>query len=144
MEQGFHLDAEDLRPQPTMHVQYVQYMNQLRYQLLRNCFLHECDHIRGENAMAMVFLVGPCCLGTRQTLTIGKNKPHGSVCKSAKSFSAGIKKGMTTHLRICLRGISSRHPSIFLLISSRVLARPAMQNRSFAVPQYCSMKFNSQ
>ena len=34
--------------------------------------------------------------------------------------------------------------SIFLCISSRVLARPATRNRSFAAPQYCSMKFNSQ
>ena len=137
-------NAEDLGPQPSMHVQYVQYMNQLIYQLLWNHFLHKQDHIGGENAMAMVFLVGPCCLGTGQTLIIGRNKVCRPVCESEKSFSAEIKKGMMTHLRICSRGMSSRHPSIFLFISSRVLTWPAMWNRSFAVPQYCSMKFNSQ
>jgi hypothetical protein len=38
--------------------------------LLCNCFLHECDHIGGEGAMTMVFFIGPCRLGSGQTLTI--------------------------------------------------------------------------
>ena len=42
--------------------------------------------------MAMVLLVGPHCLGTRQALMIGENKMHRPVSKSAKGFSAGIKK----------------------------------------------------
>ncbi len=96
-------NAEDLGPQPSMHVQYAGW-----------------------------------------TLMIGGNKACRPVCESEKSFSAEIKKGMTMHLQICSRGMSSRHPSIFLFISSRVLTWPAMWNRSFAVPQYCSMKFNSQ
>ena len=42
--------------------------------LLWNCFLYECNHFRGEDVVAMIFLVGPCSLGTRETLTIGGNK----------------------------------------------------------------------
>ena len=38
--------------------------------LLWNSLLHECDHIRGKCAMAMVLFVGPSSLGTRQSLTI--------------------------------------------------------------------------
>src|SRR5216684_1368805 len=38
-------------------------------QLLWNHCLQLCNHIWGKNATAMVLLVGPCYLSTRQTLT---------------------------------------------------------------------------
>ena len=49
-----------------------------------NCLLHECDHVRREGAVTMIFLVGPGSLGTGQALTISGNEPRGPVCKSAK------------------------------------------------------------
>ena len=57
-----------------------------------DCFLHQCNHIGGENTMAMIFLISPCCLGTEQPLTIRKNKVRRPVCKSAKSFNFWSKK----------------------------------------------------
>ena len=42
--------------------------------------------------MAMVFLVGPCCLCAGQTVTIHENKACGPVCKSAKRFQSWNKK----------------------------------------------------
>ncbi len=43
--------------------------------------------------MAMVLLVGPCYLSTRQALMVSGNKTHRSVCKSAKRFQSWNKKG---------------------------------------------------
>ena len=112
--------------------------------LLWNCFLHKCNHFRGEDVVAMIFLVGPCGLGIRETLTIGGNKVCRPVCKSISHFQSSNKKGKAAHLRIWSRGMSSRHPNIFHSISSRVLAWPAMRNWNFAAPQYCSIKFSLQ
>ena len=39
-------------------------------ELFQDCLLHERDHIGGEDAMTVIFFVGPCCLGTGQALTI--------------------------------------------------------------------------
>src|SRR5216684_3860530 len=56
------------------------------------CFLHQCDHIRGENTMPMVLFVGPCRLSTRQSLTISGYKACRPVRESAKSLKPEIKK----------------------------------------------------
>jgi hypothetical protein len=42
--------------------------------------------------MAMVFLVSPCYLSTRQALTISENKTCRPVCESAKRFQSWNKK----------------------------------------------------
>jgi hypothetical protein len=66
---------------------YYIYMQNLIY-LWFDRFLHQCNHISRQSAMAMVPLVGPCGLSTRQALTIGRNEARRPVCKPANKFKS--------------------------------------------------------
>ena len=95
-------------------------------QLFSYWFLHECDHVGGECAMSMIFFVGPCSLGSRQTLMICWNKACRSICKSANKLVLKNKKKLwccDAPLNLFKEDIiKTIHPLLFHLIERSCMA----------------------
>jgi len=116
--------------------------------VLLNRLPYGCYKFRWQRAMAMIFPVRPDSLCIGKFLAICWNEPRRSICIPTEDIRDVIWcENVKIESPLDLKQwnvVQARYDILYFSNFSIVAMRSMERNRSFAAPQYCWMKFNSQ